>query len=234
MYFIDTGLLCFLLSIRTPGELTGHPSYGNIFETFIISEFYKRILHIGEIPPLYYWRDRTGLEVDLIVETGATALAIEIKSAKRYLPDFEKSIKKWFSLPGNNSQKGTRPHPLIAGSCGCYGAYLANASEYTGAYRLTEKQYIDFHRPRVELLMEAGCDFIAFEIFPRVDEAEAAALMIKDYPGVKAWITFTVKNDSEISSGEPVRVNDQGELKMGTETRRIVLTRIRDIFSCIS
>lgn len=98
----------------------------------------------------------------------------------------------------------SRPLPLIAGSCGCYGAYLANASEYTGAYNLTEKQYIDFHRPRVELLMEAGCDFIAFETFPRADEAGAVAMMLEDYPGVKAWITFTVKNDSEISSGEPV------------------------------
>jgi predicted AAA+ superfamily ATPase len=54
LYFIDTGLLCLLLSIRQPGELAGHPLKGHIFETFIISEYYKRIAHLGEIPPLYF------------------------------------------------------------------------------------------------------------------------------------------------------------------------------------
>jgi len=50
LYFTDTGVLSFLLSIRNPDELINHPLWGNIFETFIISEFYKRVHHTGENP----------------------------------------------------------------------------------------------------------------------------------------------------------------------------------------
>jgi predicted AAA+ superfamily ATPase len=54
LYFADTGVLSFLLSIRNPDELMSHPLFGNIFETFIISELYKRVFHVGENPPLLF------------------------------------------------------------------------------------------------------------------------------------------------------------------------------------
>ncbi|MCX8125246.1 MAG: ATP-binding protein [Spirochaetes bacterium] len=104
LYFVDTGLLCFLLSIRSPKELIGHPLYGNIFETFIISEIYKRIAHTGTVPPLYFWRDRTGNEVDLLVENGQNLFAIEIKAARTYNPDFASQITKFFAF--SNAHKG--------------------------------------------------------------------------------------------------------------------------------
>jgi len=106
LYFLDTGLLCFLLSIRTPGELPGHPLFGSIFETFAVSELYKRICHIGEIPPLFFWRDKTGNEIDLIVEIDGKLLPVEIKSSKTYTPDFSAGIKKWFNLKGNTARRG--------------------------------------------------------------------------------------------------------------------------------
>jgi hypothetical protein len=106
LYFIDTGLVCFLLSIRTPAELKSHPLFGSIFETFVVSELYKRISHIGEIPPLFFWRDQTGNEIDLIVEIGGELLPVEIKSSKTYSADFSSAIKKWQSLKGNDSRRG--------------------------------------------------------------------------------------------------------------------------------
>ena len=106
LYFADTGLLCFLLSIRKPDELMNHPLFGNIFETFIISEFYKRLHHIGEQPPLYFWRDQTGNEIDLIVENGLQLLPIEIKSAKTYNASMKANISAWLGLQGNSSEKG--------------------------------------------------------------------------------------------------------------------------------
>ena len=106
LYFADTGILCFFLSIRNPGELKGHPLFGNIFETFIISEFYKRIYHLGERPPLYFWRDRTGNEIDILVESGRDLLPIEIKASKTYSSSLKSNITQWLSLKGNSAEKG--------------------------------------------------------------------------------------------------------------------------------
>jgi uncharacterized protein len=106
LYFIDTGLLCFLLSIRHPGELKGHPLIGPIFETFVVSEYYKRIAHIGEVPPLYFWRDKTGNEVDLIVDLGTDLLPVEIKAARTYSTSFKEGLERWLKLPGNATTQG--------------------------------------------------------------------------------------------------------------------------------
>lgn len=106
LYFTDTGLLCFLLSIRNPDELMNHPLFGNIFETFIISEFYKRLHHIGEKPPLYFWRDKTGNEIDLIVEKGLQLLPIEIKSSKTYNLSMKSNVSAWLELNGNTAEEG--------------------------------------------------------------------------------------------------------------------------------
>ncbi len=98
---------------------------------------------------------------------------------------------------GENSRR-----PLVAGSVGSYGAFLADGSEYSGDYSLERKEYIDFHRPRVEILIDGGVDLIAFETFPRLDEALAAAELMKSFPGVPYWIVFTARDGSHISSGE--------------------------------
>ncbi len=56
LYFLDTGLLCYLLALRQPKDVLHHPLYGSIFETFLISDLYKRAAHLGEKPPFYFWR----------------------------------------------------------------------------------------------------------------------------------------------------------------------------------
>jgi predicted AAA+ superfamily ATPase len=104
--FTDTGLLCFLLSIRNSNDLKHHPLFGNIFETFVISEFFKRICHIAEIPPLYFWRDKTGNEIDLLVDFGNRLYPVEIKSSRTYSPSFKENITEWFGLRGNTQTEG--------------------------------------------------------------------------------------------------------------------------------
>ncbi len=106
LYFTDTGVLSFLLSIRNPDELISHPLWGNIFETFIISELYKRVHHTGEKPPFYFWRDKTGNEIDLIVDIGSKLLPIEIKASKTYSPELKTNIFSWLNLKNNTSEKG--------------------------------------------------------------------------------------------------------------------------------
>ncbi len=97
-----------------------------------------------------------------------------------------------------------RPYPLVAASVGPYGAYLADGSEYRGDYKLTEKQLMDFHRPRMKALIEAKPDILACETIPSIVEARAIAKLLREFPGVYAWISFSAKNDLEISDGSMI------------------------------
>ncbi len=106
LYFLDTGLLCYLLRVRDSEELKTHASRGAIFESFAISEIYKSFVHIGEEPPLYFWRDRTGHEVDLILDLGQMLIPLEIKSSRTVAPDFFDGLKYWLSLKGNQEKTG--------------------------------------------------------------------------------------------------------------------------------
>lgn len=107
IYFADTGLLCHLLSIRSADQLRVHPLLGSIFETFIINECFKRFYNIGEKPPLYFWRDQTGNEIDLLIDEGLAGFPVEIKLSQSFHPDFKKSIEKWLELQDNPSKEGS-------------------------------------------------------------------------------------------------------------------------------
>jgi uncharacterized protein len=103
LYFIDTGLLCFLLRIRTPNDLRLHSGRGAIFESWVISEAMKNFYHRGLEPDIYFWRDSTGHEIDLILEFGNDLTAIEVKSGQTFSSDFLKELKYWRNLPGNDN-----------------------------------------------------------------------------------------------------------------------------------
>jgi hypothetical protein len=106
IYFVDTGLLCHLLSIREVQHLKTHPLLGSIFETFIVSECFKRFHHIAEKPPLYFWRDQAGNEIDLLIYKGSSSFPIEIKLAQSFHTDFKKTITRWMELDDNPAQQG--------------------------------------------------------------------------------------------------------------------------------
>lgn len=115
-----------------------------------------------------------------------------VKIAKKARDDFWK----------DPSNRNNRPAPLVAGSVGPYGAYLADGSEYRGDYKITEEELIDFHRPRIKLLVEEGVDILACETLPNLIEAKAIIkLLHKEFPGVYCWMSFSCKNDLEISDG---------------------------------
>ncbi|HET9590329.1 MAG TPA: homocysteine S-methyltransferase, partial [Anaerolineales bacterium] len=73
----------------------------------------------------------------------------------------------------HESDRIGRPRPLVAASVGPYGAFLADGSEYRGQYGLTERELMDFHRPRMKALIEAGPDLLACETIPSLVEAQA-------------------------------------------------------------
>jgi predicted AAA+ superfamily ATPase len=98
LYFFDTGLLCALLDIQSPEQLASHYLRGNIFESFIISEHIKSMLHAGRRPNAFFWRNSTGHEIDLILEAGAQLWAVEIKSGETLNEDFFKGLRYFKSL----------------------------------------------------------------------------------------------------------------------------------------
>lgn len=100
VYFYDTGLACSLLGISTKEQLHVHPLRGSLFETFIVSELVKKRTNTAKEINLYYWRDKTGYEIDLIKEDGMTLLPIEIKSGKTVNAEFFKNLLYWLKLSG--------------------------------------------------------------------------------------------------------------------------------------
>jgi len=106
LYFLDAGLLCYLLRIRDPEELILHAARGPVFECFVVAELYKRALHAGHDPDLYFWRDSTGHEVDVLIEHGATQTPLEIKSGQTVASDFFRGLNYWNKL-ADDTAKGS-------------------------------------------------------------------------------------------------------------------------------
>ncbi len=102
----------------------------------------------------------------------------------------------------DESNRAGRSKPFVAASVGPYGAFLADGSEYRGNYGLTEKELMDFHRPRMKALVEAGADMLACETIPCLVEAQAIAKLLKEFPTIPAWISFTARDEEHISEGQ--------------------------------
>lgn len=101
LYFTDTGLLCYLLGIRSGGQLRQHPLRGAIFENLVIAEVLKAEYNAGEYPRLSFFRDRRGNEVDLVVETRGSPHAVEIKSGETATTDQFRGLRFWASATGD-------------------------------------------------------------------------------------------------------------------------------------
>lgn len=100
LYFYDTGLLCQLLGIRETDQIVSHPLRGAIFENYVVAEVAKAYLHHRRTPPLFFWRDRTGHEVDLLIEKATLLYPVEIKSGNTVSPDMLDGLLWWAKLAG--------------------------------------------------------------------------------------------------------------------------------------
>ncbi len=101
LYFHDTGLAAFLLGIRDAEHLSIHASRGALFENFVISELMKQRYNQGLASNLYFWRNNTGDEIDVVIEQGDKLMPVEIKSGQTFNADFLTGINKWMKLAGN-------------------------------------------------------------------------------------------------------------------------------------
>ena len=105
LYFCDTGLACWLLGIRTPAELDNHAQRGALFETWAIGELLKARYNRGLESNLYFWRDRSGNEVDVLIEAGNTLAPVEIKAGQTVSSDYFRGLDRWQAMAKKISGK---------------------------------------------------------------------------------------------------------------------------------
>ena len=125
MYFYDTGLLCSLLGLKSTHQLIQYYNYGAIIENYVISDIKKRIHHNLLNTSMYYWRNKTGHEVDLILEKSenGTPVYIEVKGNKTISDKFFKNIDYLRKLSGE-----LRKNSYII-YCGSQ-SYLSSVNKY--------------------------------------------------------------------------------------------------------
>jgi len=116
LYFLDVGLMAWLIGIRDTVTLDTHVSRGALFETFVVSELIKRQYNQGQNADLYFWRDSVGNEIDLLLDTPQGLQAIEIKSGSTFASDWIKGFKVW----KRNTQVNTLIPRIIYGGTDSY------------------------------------------------------------------------------------------------------------------
>jgi predicted AAA+ superfamily ATPase len=81
MYFLDTGLCAYLTEWSTPETLEAGNMSGAIFETFVLGEILKSWWNCGLEPGLFYYRDKDGREIDLLIARDNRLYPVEIKKS---------------------------------------------------------------------------------------------------------------------------------------------------------
>ena len=108
LYFYDVGLAAHLAGIRYE-DLERHSLKGPLFENLVVMEFYKNLLPGS--PPIYFWRDKVGHEVDCIIEGMNGISSIEVKSSQTIQPDFKRGLDHFLAL-----NPDAKPYVVYGGS----------------------------------------------------------------------------------------------------------------------
>jgi len=107
LYFLDTGLTCWLLGWNTPEQLTAGAMWGHLFETFVFGEILKSYYNDGIVkPPLYYYRDKDKNEIDLLIMDGDTLYPVEIKTSSDPTKSMISAFRCIENIPGKKTGTG--------------------------------------------------------------------------------------------------------------------------------
>lgn len=106
LYFTDPGLAAYLADIKSADEIITHPLKGGLFETLIIGEFLKFRFNRGLESNLFFWRDKTGHEIDCIIEQSIhETIPVEIKAGRTIAGDYFKNIHYYNVLSGQSPDR---------------------------------------------------------------------------------------------------------------------------------
>lgn len=113
LYFHDPGLAAYLLDIENADQIQTHYSRGALFESMIIGEIMKKRLNRGKSAGVHFWRDKSGNEIDCLLESEGALLPIEIKSGRTISPDYFKGTNYFLKLAGKLASK---PYVVYGGT----------------------------------------------------------------------------------------------------------------------
>jgi uncharacterized protein len=133
LYFYDSGVVCYLLNIKTKEQLSNHNLLGAIFENFVINEKLKSAFNKAENPEFYFWQDSNGKEVDLLIQRANYLDLIEIKSSSTPKSEFAKNVLDLATLAKANGQK-TKQYVMYTGD----ETYTMKTVQYTSWLKLLE------------------------------------------------------------------------------------------------
>jgi len=98
IHFLDTGLICALLGINKSTELARHPLIGSIFESYVFSEYVKKKANLKLAANMYFWKDKSNKEVDILLEEGTVTEAIEVKYGQTISQDYFTNLENYRTL----------------------------------------------------------------------------------------------------------------------------------------
>ena len=111
VYFTDTGTLSYLVGLSDPSHAVGGPMAGPLFETAVLMEIVKTMVHRGHEPNVYFWRTSTGTEVDIVVESGGRLIPLEVKTTATPRPAMAHGITVFREAHGETAYPGYVVHP---------------------------------------------------------------------------------------------------------------------------
>jgi len=192
-YLENNSLLILHGALGTEMEALGYDISGKLWsakylleKSEVIQELHETYVAAGAdlITTSSYQATLPGLvEAGLTEKAAEQIIALTVRLAKAARD------KVWGAL--DETEKAKRPYPLISGDVGPYAAYLANGSEYSGDYgQITIKELKDFHRPRIQILLDQG-----------VETQALIELLAEEFPEAEAYMSFTVQIPDAISDG---------------------------------
>jgi predicted AAA+ superfamily ATPase len=116
LYFLDTGLVSWLLGIHSAEQLSIHSMRGAIFESWVIQELLKGRYNQALVSNLYFWRDNTGNEIDVLLERGEQLQPVEIKSGQTITKDQLAGLRRWCELARREEAAVSIPYLIYGGS----------------------------------------------------------------------------------------------------------------------
>ncbi|MFH1227257.1 MAG: ATP-binding protein [Planctomycetota bacterium] len=106
IYFLDTGLLCYLNGLTSPAQVFKGMASGQLFETLVLGEIIRTFYNKGVVPRIFWWRTSNGEEVDFVIEHRARVIPIEVKLSSRATPQMARSLASFIRLFAEKIDRG--------------------------------------------------------------------------------------------------------------------------------
>ncbi|MEO0422501.1 MAG: homocysteine S-methyltransferase [Pseudomonadota bacterium] len=136
---------------------------------------------------------------------GFAARGIDHEHARRLITRaVDLAVQARDAFWAQEQNRAGRVRPLVAASVGPYGAYLADGSEYTGAYGVEDEALYAFHAERWQLLAASGADLLACETIPSVREVAVLLRLLRETPNVSAWLSMSCGTGESLWDGTPI------------------------------